>query len=369
MPVNSDDATVGGRRRRAPTSQDVARLAGVAQSTVSYVLTGSRPISPATRQRVEAAIEELGYHPNSGARALRSKRSGVIGLMVPDADGARPVTMRFVGTIARETRRHGYDLLLVTAQEGADGVRRVVRTGICEALILMEVSRHDERMEALLESHLPFVLIGTPEDLPDGSAVDLDFEALGRMVVEHAASTGADELMIVGSPARQRHRSDTSRFLTGVEDALTEHPLTLVLDEGSFAELPDRVRARFAASEAAASAASEAAAAAADSGSTTDSGSTADGGRMLLFGLGGIGEVLFALATGSLLDDPRVGVLALGDDDLAEVSPLLSGIPRIDPRRDEVSELAVREVVRLLREDSASPRVTLVAPRAPGPAR
>ena len=104
-------------RRKAPTSQDVARLAGVSQSTVSYVLTGSRPISEATRARVEDAIAKLGYHPNSGARTLRSRRSGVIGLMVPEADADDGVLMTFVGTIAREARRFGYDILLVTAQE------------------------------------------------------------------------------------------------------------------------------------------------------------------------------------------------------------------------------------------------------------
>ena len=67
-------------RKKAPTSQDVARLAGVSQSTVSYVLTGSRPISEATRTRVEDAIAKLDYHPNSGARTLRSRRSGAAGL-------------------------------------------------------------------------------------------------------------------------------------------------------------------------------------------------------------------------------------------------------------------------------------------------
>src|SRR3954452_21456189 len=49
------------------TSKDVARLAGVSQSTVSYVMTGKRPISESTRQRVLAAIEELTYEPNQGA--------------------------------------------------------------------------------------------------------------------------------------------------------------------------------------------------------------------------------------------------------------------------------------------------------------
>src|SRR5258706_12188489 len=69
------------------TSKDVARLAGVAQSTVSYVMSGNRPISDATRTRVLEAIEALTYQPNAGARALASQRTRVIGLMVVPVHG------------------------------------------------------------------------------------------------------------------------------------------------------------------------------------------------------------------------------------------------------------------------------------------
>ena len=63
------------------TSRDVAALAGVSQSTVSYVMSGTRSISPQTRKRVEAAMTELGYHPTANARALASNRANVIGLI------------------------------------------------------------------------------------------------------------------------------------------------------------------------------------------------------------------------------------------------------------------------------------------------
>ena len=66
-----------------PTSKDVAEAAGVAQSTVSYVLSGKRPISEKTRKKVEAAIEQLTYQPNAGARALASRKTRVIGLVIP----------------------------------------------------------------------------------------------------------------------------------------------------------------------------------------------------------------------------------------------------------------------------------------------
>src|SRR6478735_8941173 len=69
------------------TSKDVARLAGVSQSTVSYVMSGNRPISEGTRRRVLEAIEALTYQPNAGARALASQRTRVIGLMVVPVHG------------------------------------------------------------------------------------------------------------------------------------------------------------------------------------------------------------------------------------------------------------------------------------------
>ena len=65
------------------TMTDVARLAGVSVSTVSYALTGTRPISEATRDRVLAAMAELGYQPNAMARGLASRRSNILGLLLP----------------------------------------------------------------------------------------------------------------------------------------------------------------------------------------------------------------------------------------------------------------------------------------------
>jgi DNA-binding LacI/PurR family transcriptional regulator len=60
------------------TLAEVARHAGVSASTVSYVLSGKRSISDTTRRRVQQSIQELGYHPHAGARALASSRSNII---------------------------------------------------------------------------------------------------------------------------------------------------------------------------------------------------------------------------------------------------------------------------------------------------
>src|SRR5574337_223279 len=97
------------------TMNDVARAAGVSTSTVSYVLSGKRTISPDTRAQVLAAIEKLGYSPHAGARALASNRSNVLGLMVPLREDVNvSVVMQFVSAVVTTARTFEQDVLLLT---------------------------------------------------------------------------------------------------------------------------------------------------------------------------------------------------------------------------------------------------------------
>lgn len=319
-------------RRTAPTSQDVARLAGVSQSTVSYALTGARPISEETRRRIEAAIEELGYHPNSGARTLRSRRSGVIGLMVP-ATAPRPVgPMPFLLAISQEARRFDLDVLVVTADEGAAGVRRVAGTGLCDGLILMEISRQDERLDAVAASGLPCVSLGKPDEMPGASVVDLDFELLGGKVVEGALAEGCARLLLFGQLDERSRRNDVSRFLRGLR-AAAPADLEVVIAPGS----PEEVVA-------------------------LDASFDAARGRTALFGLSQEQELLFALALAGRLGRADRVVISFADQPLDGVGGPVAALPRLTPRQADVSALAVRELVRLLREPGAEPRTTLLPP-------
>ena len=84
---------------------DVARHAGVSPSTVSYALSGKRPISEETRRRVRAAARELGYRPHAGARALASSRSNVLALVVPLRSGIHvPVVMQFAVSVVSDAK-------------------------------------------------------------------------------------------------------------------------------------------------------------------------------------------------------------------------------------------------------------------------
>ncbi|MGI5186971.1 LacI family DNA-binding transcriptional regulator [Promicromonospora sp. CA-289599] len=89
-----------------PTSRDVARLAGVSQATVSYVLTGKGSISPATRERVLRAAESIGYRPNLAARSMRTRRSGRLAVITGVA--AVGNQMRMLTGASRAAAEAGY---------------------------------------------------------------------------------------------------------------------------------------------------------------------------------------------------------------------------------------------------------------------
>ncbi|MFI9824693.1 LacI family DNA-binding transcriptional regulator [Streptomyces sp. NPDC052013] len=213
------------------TLAEVAQHAGVSASTVSYVLSGKRSISATTRQRVERSIRELGYHPNAGARALASSRSNIIALMIPlRTDTYVPVMMEIAIAVATTARTHGYDVLLLTGEEGPDAVRRVAGSGLADGMILMDVELDDERLPLLRETDQPAVLIGLPADTTGLTCVDLHFKATGALCAEHLAKLGHRDVAVVGeAPAvYERHTGFAERTLDGLRTRGRELGLRLL---------------------------------------------------------------------------------------------------------------------------------------------
>ena len=204
------------------TSKDVARLAGVSQSTVSYVLTGKRPISEATRRKVLAAIEGLTYQPNAGTRALASQRTSVVGLVIPFHPSVDAIAqLPFIQTIAAVAREHDHDVLLVTSDEGPQGLGRLEGRSLCDAIVMMDIEAHDERVPVAASLSVPVVLIGVPEDPAGLYCVDLDFAAAARLAVDELAATGHDRVAFMGYSAESLDRD--LNYIRRFEDALAVH--------------------------------------------------------------------------------------------------------------------------------------------------
>ena len=104
------------RPRRRPTVRDVAALAGVSKQTVSNVSRGKFGLmTPATRERVEAAMRELGYHPDQTARGLRGSRTRTLGFLVLDQSPsflADPLTALLVAGVGDVARDADYGVLI-----------------------------------------------------------------------------------------------------------------------------------------------------------------------------------------------------------------------------------------------------------------
>jgi DNA-binding LacI/PurR family transcriptional regulator len=212
------------------TITDVARHAGVAPSTVSYVLTGKRSISGETRERVEASIAVLGYRPHAGARALRSSRTGIIGLVMPFRSGGREdEAMTVVEGVLHGARDHGMNVLLLTADRGAEEIEAVVSGSMVDGLILMQIGLHDVRVPFIEQMLRPAVLIGKPDDATELPYVDFDFEGAGRLCAEHLLKQGHRDIAFLGRPSISYERQEgyAMRARHGAAEAVAGFDLAL----------------------------------------------------------------------------------------------------------------------------------------------
>jgi len=211
--------------RAVPTSKDVARVAGVSQSTVSYVMSGKRPISEKTRKVVEDAIAELTYQPNAGARALAGRRTQIIAVVMPvdNALGAAGF-MAFVEEITLVARQHDHDVLIVTADEGVAGLQRVAGRALCDAIVVMDVKTDDPRAALARELNLPTLLIGVPDDAEGLHCIDFDFETGARLLVDELADAGHERIAALGWGPRTLGRN--LNFVPRFRDAALDQART-----------------------------------------------------------------------------------------------------------------------------------------------
>lgn len=164
----------GGPRR--PTRADVARRAGVSDAVVSYVLSGSHPVSEATRARVVAAIEELGYRRNATARALRRGRSDTVGLVLSDVEN--PHFMALARAVESRLASLGQALLIAELREDGSAVRDMVARGV-DALLVTGGPTPDVAAE------VPTVLLDRAGPEPGHVTIGVDAVPAAVAAVDH----------------------------------------------------------------------------------------------------------------------------------------------------------------------------------------
>ena len=181
------------------TRDDVARLAGVSPSTVSYVISGRRTISDATKARVLAAMRDLNYTPNAFAQGLAGARRGILALHFPTSvDGYSSTEFEYVTAAMERARALGYHMLLWSnPMTDVMGMESLVAQKLVAGVLLMEVSVSDPRFDVLRRSKIPFASIGRPDDSDDAIYVDNDFAEAGRLAIEHLAELGHRSIMYI----------------------------------------------------------------------------------------------------------------------------------------------------------------------------
>jgi DNA-binding LacI/PurR family transcriptional regulator len=199
---------------KPPTMAEIASRVGVALSTVSYVLSGKRPVSEDMRARVLAAIEELDYRPHRPARALASGTSHTIALLLPSPHwDLVPVQQTFVAGATQATSASDYALLLSTTVAEPETIVRLVATRRADGVILMETLADDPRVKQLQAAGLPFSLIGRTADTSGISYVDIDFGDAVRTSLAHLVGLGHRCIALFNFPQDQLDAGYTSALI------------------------------------------------------------------------------------------------------------------------------------------------------------
>ena len=172
--------------------QEVAKRAGVALSTVSYALNGTRPISDETRQRILRAMDELGYQPHAMARGLASKRTRIIALLFPASGrGLGATALEIVTGAAGAARAMGYHLVVwSTEAHGVDELRSLLSQGLVDGVVVMRVRLRDDRIDLLRTMDVPFSMIGRTASTADVNFADIDYDQTTREAVDYLVGLG-----------------------------------------------------------------------------------------------------------------------------------------------------------------------------------
>ena len=175
------------------TAKDVAKLAGVSQSTVSRVLneTGTDFISEKTKERVRKTVDELGYAPNPYARALRGKKTYLLGLIVREI--ADPFFSTLISEISHQSNDIGYRVVLGPAHSDPIEAQKLISTfsQYHDGVIIIGDLRNDEEIIKKIDEDYPGVVtMCRGSKTQEVSAVNVDNKKGIRLLLDHLIDLG-----------------------------------------------------------------------------------------------------------------------------------------------------------------------------------
>ena len=201
------------------TIRDVATRAGVAPSSVTRVLSGHPNVSPELRDRVLAAVQEVGYKPDLVAAGLRRGYTQTVGIIVNDV--LNPVVAQMIDVVESELRRAGYGVILANSHGQADNdienVRLLHQRRVDALLAAFSDDTNPELVATLSDLPIPVVLLDREMDSQDFSGVVSDHSMGARLLAEHLIERGHREIGVISGalsayPSRSRVQALTEVF-------------------------------------------------------------------------------------------------------------------------------------------------------------
>jgi LacI family transcriptional regulator len=218
-------------KRQRVNHKDVANLAGVSVATVSYVINnGPRPVSLEARQKVEAAVAELGYYPNELARSLRLQQSSTIGVVIPRF--TNPVYGEIVRDLESVCSEAGFLVLLCNSEREQAREQKFVqmlRAKHVDGVVITPDHNPLELIGPLLQAKIPVVVL--EHDLPGVNCIAIDELAGGRMATQHLLDLGHRQIaMLKHAPTSALSSQRLVGYRQALEAAGISFDPTLVLE-------------------------------------------------------------------------------------------------------------------------------------------
>jgi LacI family transcriptional regulator len=225
----------------ALTLEQIAKLAGVSRSTVSRVVNDYSGVRIEVRERVSQVIRETGYQPHAAARSLVTRRSQIIGVVIPEAVTTLftdPFFPLLLAGVTETCNAHRYHLMLSLFDRPAgqeEMYRHVLGSGYLDGVIVASFRVGEPLIPELLERQVPFVIVGRH---PDRRVNYVDADNIGgaRMAVEHLIRLGHRRIGIITGPVDMPGSQDR---LQGYQQALDAHRIPVeqaLIAEGDFTE-------------------------------------------------------------------------------------------------------------------------------------